>query len=221
MSVILAVAVFFKFNRVLSLRNWDLVTLFLLVPGLLLLPKEELPPGASLPRGIWWGYVWLLAGSAYFLLRCLVDLTLVRRPALEPNLNRSGLTWLMLAIFVCLAGVAFRTSPDSDPQVGKGSTVVEETTKRAAEILTQTAGEPIDGRGTLFWVKLGVAGGCHLAIIGALILIGAWHFQDLSAGMAAAALYLLLPYISFYVVQVHHVWPTALLLWAIVAYRQP
>src|SRR5436190_3608390 len=35
-SFLLAVALFFKFGRVLSIRNWDVVTLFLLVPGLLL-----------------------------------------------------------------------------------------------------------------------------------------------------------------------------------------
>src|SRR5437763_15562563 len=35
-SLLLAVALFYKFNRLLSLRNWDVLTLFLLVPGLLL-----------------------------------------------------------------------------------------------------------------------------------------------------------------------------------------
>ena len=36
LSLLLAVALFFKFSRVLSVRNWDILTLFLLVPGLLL-----------------------------------------------------------------------------------------------------------------------------------------------------------------------------------------
>src|SRR2546423_15585802 len=34
-SWLLAVALFFKFSRLLSIRNWDVVTVFLLVPGLL------------------------------------------------------------------------------------------------------------------------------------------------------------------------------------------
>jgi hypothetical protein len=224
MSAILAIALFFKFNRVLSLRNWDLLTLFLLVPGLLLLNKVAATnpvPGAPLGPATWWGYVWLLGGSAYYFVRCLLDLVIVRRPALEPNLNRSGLAWLMVALFACLAAVAVRALPGSDSQVGQGSTVVAETTKLAAEIFTRTAGEPIDGRGTQFWVTVSVAGACHLAVIAALIVIGLRHFQDLSAGMAAATLYLLLPYISFHVAQIHHVWPTALLLWAIVGYRRP
>ena len=33
--IVLAVALFFKFSRFLSIRNWDVLTLFLLVPGLL------------------------------------------------------------------------------------------------------------------------------------------------------------------------------------------
>src|SRR5438876_230980 len=36
-SLLLAVALFFKFSRLLSVRNWDVLMLFLLVPGLLLL----------------------------------------------------------------------------------------------------------------------------------------------------------------------------------------
>src|SRR6516225_11878497 len=40
-SFLLAVALFFKFSRVLSIRNWDVVTLFLLVPGFLLLQQAK------------------------------------------------------------------------------------------------------------------------------------------------------------------------------------
>ena len=49
---------------------------FLLVPGMLL--------ARSGPTYRWLGYVWLLSGSVYFFIRCLVDLALVRRPALNP-----------------------------------------------------------------------------------------------------------------------------------------
>src|SRR5262245_28564030 len=46
-SFLLAVALFFKFSRLLSVRNWDVVTVFLLVPGPLLLqqtrPNTETP----------------------------------------------------------------------------------------------------------------------------------------------------------------------------------
>src|SRR2546421_9913410 len=47
-SFLLAVALFFKCSRVLSVRNWDVVTVFLLVPGMLLI--EDAQPTASQQR---------------------------------------------------------------------------------------------------------------------------------------------------------------------------
>jgi hypothetical protein len=225
LSALLAVALFFKFHRLLSLRNWDLVSLFLLVPGLLLLQEEyarAAAAGAKPAAGqLWPGYLWLLAGSVYFFVRCLADLALVRRPALAPNLDLAGLAWLTGALFVCLGGVAVRKPAEAEPPVGKGSAVLEEGQRRVAEIATQVAGEPIDGRGTRFWVERALAGACHLAVVVALLVIGVRHFQDAGAGMAAATLYLLLPYIAFHITQIHHVLPAALLLWAVACYRRP
>src|SRR5207302_11365285 len=82
-SFLLAGALFFKFSRVLSVRNWDIVTLFLLAPGLLLLQEAnassdpgQVIPGPALAAGPlniaresdslrWYGYLWLLCGSGY------------------------------------------------------------------------------------------------------------------------------------------------------------
>jgi hypothetical protein len=217
LSALLGGALFIQFHRLLSLRNWDVLTLYMLVPGFLLL-QDVAPKNKD---QTWLGYLWLLAGSWYFFARCLTDLALVRRPALHPNLNRAGLAWLTGSLIICLTGVVVRRAPEAEPQVGPGSTVLEESQRRVAEIVTQTAGEPIDGRGTRFWVERSFAGACHLAVVAALIVIGVRHFQDSSAGMAAATLYLLLPYTAFYLIQIHHVWPTALILWAVVFYRRP
>src|SRR5260370_19927640 len=41
-SLLLALALFFKFSRLLSMRNWDVLTVFLLVPGLLLLQESRI-----------------------------------------------------------------------------------------------------------------------------------------------------------------------------------
>src|SRR5262245_13174694 len=147
-SWLLAIALFFKFSRVLSMRNWDVVTLFLLAPGLLViqasrtstLPIEHQPAlqivsligdgAAGFPatavglgafdhtaqaslagaRWLWWGYFWVLCGSAYFLVRCFLDLTLIKRPALAPNLSFGGLAWFAGALLICLIAVAFRTT---------------------------------------------------------------------------------------------------------------
>src|SRR5689334_16953274 len=160
-SLLLAVALFFRFTRLLSMRNWDVLTLFLLVPGLLLiqeghslqaqraartvaagghivLPRASalgvagtLSGGSALAPGsperlLWFGFLWLLCGSAYLLLRCLLDLALVRRPALPPNLNLPGLLWLAAALFICLTAVALRKPFAPQGAVGKRSAAVKE-----------------------------------------------------------------------------------------------
>ena len=123
-SLLLAVALFFKFSRVLSVRNWDVLMMFLLVPGFLLLQQakpasaqlgKSTPlavanliagsgsrgplgasaslgdmgllaqadePGLRAPRLLWFGYLWLLCGSAYFLPRPLTTATSASRPVL-------------------------------------------------------------------------------------------------------------------------------------------
>src|SRR5207245_613242 len=144
-----AVALFFKFTRLFSVRNWDVVTIFLLVPGILLIESAQPAPaqkplaaaaligeisasvgtapvagmasvgslataiqagsvGLEPKSSLRFGYLWLLCGSAYFLLRCLFDLALVQRPAVRPNMNFGGMAWLAGTLFICLAAVAFR-----------------------------------------------------------------------------------------------------------------
>lgn len=255
-SLLLAVALFFKFTRLLSMRNWDILTLFLLVPGLLLIQEahslqaaratrtfaagsQVLQPGASAlvgagtlvgsaalvpaapPRLLWFGFLWLLCGSAYLLVRCLIDLALVRRPALTPNLNLAGLVWLGAALFVCLTAVALRKPFASQGAVGKRSAAVKEIQRLPEDFLNQEMAVRDTNGSTEFWVERISAILCHLAIVTALAFIGWRHFQDAHAGMAAATFYLLLPYTAYHVEQVHHVLPTALLLWAVAAYRRP
>src|SRR5262245_36312000 len=99
-ALILSGALFFKFSRLLSMRNLDLLALFLPLPGLLLLLEPDLDSRI--------GFAWLVAASVLLLLRCLFDLTLVRRPALAPNLSVGGLGWLACALFGSLMAVAVR-----------------------------------------------------------------------------------------------------------------
>jgi hypothetical protein len=228
-SALLAVALFFKFTRLLSVRNWDVVSLFLLVPGLLLLQEAHSvtsPVSLSMEsdkRLLWFGYLWLMLGSCYFLVRCLVDLTLERRPALQPNLNPSGLAWLAGALFICLVTVAIRRQEEVPQTVGKGPAALEQA-QHQLEVLVDNrtnAAEAMPGFDTQFWVRCALAIVCHLAVVSGLVFIGYRHFQDTHAGMAAATFYLLLPYTALHVEQVHHVLPSALLIWAVAAYRRP
>lgn len=241
LSLILAVALFFKFSRLLSVRNWDVLALFLLVPGLLLrqeareqTPKTPEQDASAAPaaeagaqatptaanRMLWYAYLWLLCGSAYFLARCLFDLALVRRPALAPNLNLGGLAWLAGALFVCLVVAAVHRPPQPVEVVGKESPALSALQdKLGTAVETETGAAP--AALVTLWVGRIMAILCQLAVVAALVFIGWRHFQDVHAGMAAATFYLLLPYSAFHLEQFHHVWPVALLLWAIAAYRQP
>ena len=260
-SFLLAVAIFFKFSRFFSIRNLDVVTLFLLVPGLLFLlqarqpvpehqattaqvayligPNSQHVMTAPVGNGSlattknnganhdlstnyrWIGYVWLLIGSGIFLFRCFGDLILEKRPALMPNLNSGGLVWLALALFICLAAVAIRP-----PQP------VSFTALATPQQMSETLADPV-GRTTAplqlaqtpfqpsFYLMRTFALLCHLSVVLGLILIGTHHFQNPASGLATATCYLLLPYTGYFVGQAHHVWPMALMVWAVYCYRRP
>lgn len=91
LSSLMIVAVFFRFNRVFSVRNLDILTLILLTPGLIYVAMGSAPQG----------YLWLAAIGAFGFSRLVFDSLLRRRPLLEPNLNVAGLT------FACVAATAF------------------------------------------------------------------------------------------------------------------
>src|SRR6516225_6860232 len=264
-SFLLAVALFFKFSRLLSIRNWDVVTMFLLVPGFLLLQEarpKPLPqhlekntdlalvrlvstsggqigmvpatslsgvgvlvqadnPGLYAGRILWFGYLWLLVGSAYFLIRCFIDLILVSRPALSPNLSFGGLAWLGGALFICLVAVAYRpertqhsANPATVPAISKA--------EPQNPVGRESPGMKLLQDTFAYWLTARTfALLCHVAVVVGLIFIGARYFQDVAAGMAAATFYLMLPYTGLYVGQVDHVWPAALMVWSLAAYRLP
>jgi hypothetical protein len=261
-SFLLAVAIFFKFSRFFSIRNTDVVMIFLLVPGLLLLlearqpvpapqppPVSETtvaalvgnsgvqamtapvsgsgplatvafePPPPHRPSYLWVGYLWLLIVSGFFVFRCFLDLILVQRPALQPNLNSGGMVWLAIALFACLSAVAYRP-PTSSSFTAPPPTLAEDGgdsvgLSTAPLKLAQTPFEPS------YWLLRSFSMLCHVSIIVGLILIGAIHFQNFASGMATATCYLLLPYTGYFVGQAHHVWPMALMIWAIFCYRWP
>lgn len=258
-SFLLAVALFFKFSRLLSVRNLDVVMIFLLVPGLLIVqsarPRPTAPgqqpaaqiaalvgqgalPEATGPmiahaaaftsvcgpalesgRWLWFGYLWLMLGSVYFFCRCLLDLTLVQRPALAPNLQIGGLAWLAGALLICLLAVAYRqVERHINPLPSNGAAL-------PAPVL-QPPDQPVFAVTVLWqdwpaWAIALLAFVCQLAVLVGLLLIAWRHFQDVAAGMAAVTFYVLLPYTGLYVGQLHHVLPMALFLGAILAYRAP
>src|SRR5439155_24902358 len=130
-----------------------------------------------------------------------------------------GLAWRAGALFTRLVAVARRAGdrPRSIAPVSSSapsSPGVQSVGQESAPLaLVQ---QPFE-----FWVKRTFAVLCHLAVVVGLVVLGYVHFQDASAGMAAATFYLMLPYTGMYVGQAHHVWPIVLLTWALVLYRFP
>jgi len=61
----------------------------------------------------------------------------------------------------------------------------------------------------------------QLLLLVGIVLVGYRHFDNVRTGVAAAALYLLLPYMGQMTGRIDHAVPGALLVWAIVMYRRP
>ncbi|MHB8903267.1 MAG: hypothetical protein ACYC6Y_31280, partial [Thermoguttaceae bacterium] len=61
----------------------------------------------------------------------------------------------------------------------------------------------------------------NLALVLGIVFIGYRHFGNFQTGVAAASLYLLLPYTSQMTGRVDYVVPALLLVWAVAAYRRP
>ena len=61
----------------------------------------------------------------------------------------------------------------------------------------------------------------HMAVVIGMVLIGFRHFDNIKTGIAAATLYLMLPYTAQMTGRVDHVLPAALLIWAVETYRRP
>jgi len=225
-ALMLAIALFFQFSRLLSLRNWDLLALFLFVPGFLLIQEaninaEATSPSANRERFI--GYCWLLSASAYWLARCLYDLSLERRPTFRSNLTIPGLAWFSIALFFCLSAVAIQRPTDAWQSVGKQSAAISAVTEGATAVVSQgqDASDPVAMDEARAWVERVLAMLCHLAVVIGLLFIGIIHFRDAETGVAMAGLYLLIPYTAFHIAQLHHVLPAALTVWAIYCYRHP
>ena len=276
LSLVLAIGLFFRFNRLLSIRNWDLCLLFLLAPGLLFLRHAQgtrtsvttaLPrrtgeevcatlaaasavigtPAATPANGalvlgeaswavhrpaaavseaefrVWLGYLVLLIGSGYFLLRCLLDVAIVRRPLYVPNVNRSALVWFGVVLLIVLGTKAVFAPREALPNPDRRSVVLERATTAAEAAADQLpfASAPVSNVALSNWIVGLIAVAGHVVVTAGLIWIGCRHFHSSTLGLSAAVLYLVLPYTAYHVQDIHHVFPAAIVIAALAAYRWP
>jgi hypothetical protein len=227
LSLLLIIAVFFKFGRIWSVRNLDLTLLLSLAPGLLFVKLTY--TGSTL------GYCWLFAVSGLLLFRLLFDWALTRRPRMEQNLNPAGMA------FLCAAAMLFQTTKivTEAPDAGAMQTVrhADDLLKRQeassavnlaesgemtgpASRLLATPVVPLMG-GAEIAAARAMAFLSHLAVLFGLIAVGRWHFSDTNLGLAMGTMYLLLPVTAYDVTKVNHLLPAALIVWAVAAHRLP
>jgi hypothetical protein len=273
LSSLLMIGLFFKFNRFWSVRNLDLALLILLAPGLLMVnesrqgvvadlvaaqsaDRESNSPDVhaaaaeeldSARRQIAYiGYLWLFGVALLWLVRMLLDPTMVRRPLLEPNLSNGGMIWVACCLFVFLMANVMTSDPTPDDLRGAqaarallerhdttGDSDKPEDYKRYGpgyyflhllpSIPTHPfiAGDQRQPERVFELVAKTMAIASHLAVVAGLVIIGYWHFENIKMGIGAAALYLMLPYTAQMTGHVDHAMPAALLLWAVVLYRRP
>jgi len=226
LSFLGCITLFFKFGRFWSIRNLDLLLLFALVPGMMLIVGyRSVQPFAA--------YVLLFLGSAAWLVRCLLDLGFSRRPLLEPNLNVSGLFWLSVGVLglllvetVSLPVVDGANRNPAEPtgreEKAERSPSPTEDNVAVKQVLDMAPlpdalrSEPL--RVVLTRVLAVLA---HLALVSGLWLIGWKHFERSITGLSMAACYLLLPYTRMALVDSGQLIPSALIIYAVFWHARP
>jgi hypothetical protein len=253
LSAFLLIALYFKFSRVWSVRNLDLLVLILLSPALLLV-KYGLDSGQVTGTATLVGYIWLFSVNGCLLLRLLLDASMVRRPLLDPNLSVGGLAFLGISLFMFLmANVITGTPSDDDLAASQRAAELQNRESSQAELntlktdgpgfplvylLPQISTQSLLGKDAQNVAQVAENGEAsvrlvnvvtarvmailaQLAIVVGMMLVGLRHFDSIKAGIAAATLYLLLPYTAMWTGNVTHALPAALVVWAIVFYRRP
>jgi hypothetical protein len=248
LSSLLSIALFFKFNRIWSIRNLDLALLILYAPGLLAVEYGGFKAELEVEQ---LGFLWLFGVTLAFMFRMLFDSLMVRRPLLEPNLTTGGLNFLGISLLIFLMANVITSRPQADAVAvaaaaarmeAQDATVDADQLARLGpgypllfllpQISTQslfssgetdgdTPASPPDKRAVHEATARTMAIASQLAIVIGTLAIGWLHFEHIRLGIAAAVLYLLLPYTANMTGRVDHALPGALVLWAVVAYRKP
>ncbi|MFM1802653.1 MAG: hypothetical protein RJA81_2005 [Planctomycetota bacterium] len=233
LSLMALMTLFFKFSRIVSLRNLDLFLLFALAPGMMFLVGDSGRGAGSLTS-----YTLLLSGSMLWLIRCLADVGLGRRPLLEPNLNAAGLAFLGISLLLLLMVETISLPVKAGKERNPAETGLKPTEKQTEEASKNLPVKPLEevGKAVLeatpvaSQVRLStpqeiisriIATLSHLTIVVSLIIIGWRHFLRPVTGISAAVGYVLLPYTRIALVDSGQALPAALITLAIVFYRRP
>ncbi len=240
LSSLIMITVFFKFGRFWSVRNLDLVGLISFGPGLLLAQRTD-PALSQL------GFLLLFVTGGFFLVRLLIDPQMVRRPLLEPNLSTGGLTFMGVSLLIFLMTnvvtekltvndldgpqrlekMLDREAADTeDPQLaahGPGYPLLHLLPSMPSRAIIEPLEIPEPQKLDMLSIATArtMAILSHLAVVIGMVLVGHRHFDNIRTGVAAATVYLVLPYSAQMTGRVDHVLPAALMVWALLSYRRP
>jgi hypothetical protein len=224
---------FFKFSRIISLRNLDLFLLFALAPGMMFLVGAT---GKN--AGPVTAYSLLLGGSFLVLVRCVADVGLGRRPLIEPNLNPAGISFLGACVLILLMIETITLPVQAGKERNPAETGMKPTEKQVAEAAEKLPVQQLEiaGKAMLEAAKLPaidekiqpqeilsrlISFISHLTIVVCLIYVGWQHFLRPITGISAAVAYVLMPYTRIAIVDSGQTLPAALIMLAVVFYRRP
>ena len=191
-------------------------------------PPETLESDLKWPpeKLLYWGFIWLLICAGLTVLRMLLDTTIVRRPLLDPNLSSGGMLFLGTSLLVYLMVNVATSSPveqrRSSPEIGPGYVLLSALPQiSTTPQLLPIGSKPSEVARRPLGLARVLAIGANLTLVFCILAIGYWHFGNFKTGVGAATFYLLLPYTAHMTGRVDHVVPSALLLLAVLMYRQP
>ncbi len=228
LSLLSCLTLFFKFSRILSVRNLDLLLLFALTPAMMSLMRYG-------HTRDWGAFLWLFLGSALWLARCVIDLGLARRPILEPNLNVAGLACLAIGVLGLLVAETVslpvedgsaRNPADPLGKPGLSGEPPKDVSKDLdphIKTMLRNPHLPVLFRRSPPQVILSRILAClaHIGLGAGLLVIGWRHFGRPVAGLATATCYLLMPYTRIALVDSTQLVPAALIVAAISTYTSP
>jgi hypothetical protein len=243
LSSLMTIGIYFKFRRFWSLRNLDLVGLIAFSPGLLLVSHGQEQLGYLWLFCVGGFFMVRLLSDPMMVRRPLLD------PNLNVSgLTFTGVALLVFLIASVVTGKLPETNLDAPQNNGgqhqsqdDGKQQVSAHEANSAQLepgypwfykfagFANEAFVPHDASDTQAWrqslVRVATVRTtailAHLAVVIGMVLIGYRHFGSVTTGVAAASLYLLLPYTAQMTMLVDHVVPAALLVWAVLAYRWP
>lgn len=182
-----------------------------------------------------YGFIWLLSVQVLILIRLLFDALMIRRPLLDPNLTAGGLLFIGVWLFIFMMANVITSTPrmqvEQGPQLGPGYSLmnmlpaiptrpVQEPILKGSSVAGATVQPPSAPTRYVVLARV-LAISAHLAIVVGIISIGYRHFGNPRSGVGCATLYLMMPYTAQMTGRVDHVFPAALLVWAVLNYRRP